>query len=81
MYEGQRVKIYGVKKIAHANEKHKPGKILHIDRNGAWIATGGKGSVLVSDIQFPSKKRITFLSALNGRLVEVGELFSGFSKL
>ena len=81
MYEGQRVKIYGVKKIAHANEKHKPGKILHIDRNGAWIATGGKGNVLVSDIQFPSKKRITFLSALNGRLVEVGELFSGFSKL
>jgi len=80
MYEGQRVKIYGVKNIACTDEQHKPGKILHVDRNGAWIATGDKGSVLVSDIQFPSKKRTTFLSALNGRLIEVEKIFSGFSK-
>jgi len=75
MLNGQFVKLFGVKKVLKWKSDAVPGTIVHIDNEGGYISTLD-GAVVVSQIQFPSKRRITFLSAMNGRLVSVGDRFT-----
>ncbi|HOK82700.1 MAG TPA: methionyl-tRNA formyltransferase [Pseudothermotoga sp.] len=75
MLNGQFVKLFGVKKVLKWKSDAVPGTIVHIDNEGGYISTLD-GAVVVSQIQFPSKRRITFLSAMNGRLVSIGDRFS-----
>lgn len=57
------------------NESHEaPGTILSIDKTGALIKCG-KGSVLMKEIQLPSKKFTSFFEAKNGRKIDEGERF------
>lgn len=69
------VKIFGVKRIEKIKHDMIPGTIVHIDNEGGHIATID-GIVVVSQIQFPSRKRISFLAAMNGRLIKIGDRFS-----
>ncbi len=68
---GEVVKLFGVVKIEQ-DVMDDPGKILKIDEIGAYVSTRN-GVVVISDVQFPSKKRMKFSSALNGRLLKVGD--------
>ena len=52
-----------------------PGTIISIEKKGALIKCG-KGSVLVKEIQLPSKKFTTFFEAKNGRKIDEGERFT-----
>jgi len=74
LFNGVPVKIFGVKRIEKVEIKEQPGTILHVDGDGGYISTAD-GIVIVSELQFPSRKRITFLSALNGRLIKVKDRF------
>jgi methionyl-tRNA formyltransferase len=57
------------------DESHEaPGTILSIDKTGALIKCG-KGSVLMKEIQLPSKKFTSFFEAKNGRKIDEGERF------
>ncbi len=57
------------------DESHQaPGTILSIDKKGALIKCG-LGSVLVKEIQLPSKKFTSFFEAKNGRKIDEGERF------
>ncbi len=67
------VKIFGAKALEPGSEE--AGKIVRIDKNGAHIAASS-GFVVVSHIQFPGKKKMTFLEALNGRLLKVSDKFN-----
>ncbi|MEJ5228770.1 MAG: methionyl-tRNA formyltransferase [Pseudothermotoga sp.] len=74
LFNGVPVKIFGVRRIESGETKEEPGTILHVDRDGGYISTAD-GIVVVLELQFPSKKRITFLSALNGRLIKIKDRF------
>lgn len=69
------VKIFGVKRIDKINHDMIPGTIVRIDDEGGHIATID-GIVVISHIQFPSRKRVSFVAAMNGRLIRVGDRFS-----
>ncbi|WP_448516192.1 methionyl-tRNA formyltransferase [Pseudothermotoga sp.] len=71
--DGQCVKIFGVKAIESC-PTDVPGKVVRIGRDGAFVTTS-TGLVLVSHVQFPSKKRMTFLEAFNGRLIKINDRF------
>lgn len=71
--DGQCVKIFGAKAI-EPGSSDEPGLIVRVNREGAFVTTSS-GLVLVSHIQFPNKKRITFFEALNGRLIKINDKF------
>ncbi len=70
---GEPVKLFSVVRIEQ-DQVHEPGKIVKIDKVGGHISTAD-GLVILSEIQFPSKKRMSFLSAMNGRLIKIGDRF------
>ncbi|AEH51127.1 methionyl-tRNA formyltransferase [Pseudothermotoga thermarum] len=70
---GQLVKLFKVTSVKE-NGQGDPGRIIRIDELGAHVKTSD-GVVVISDVQFPSKKRMRFLDAMNGRLVKVGDIF------
>lgn len=71
--DGCCVKIFGAKALEPGSEE--AGKIVRVDKNGAHIATP-TGFVVVSHIQFPGKRKMTFFEALNGRLLRVNDKFN-----
>ncbi|KUK20546.1 methionyl-tRNA formyltransferase [Pseudothermotoga lettingae] len=72
-FHGEQVKLFGAVAIekCHSGE---PGTIVHIDDKGAYVTTSD-GIIVISQIQFPSKKKMSFLSALNGRMLRVKDRF------
>ncbi len=68
------VKIKSSENFFGQESQKAPGTIMSIDKKGAIIKCG-KGSVLVKDIQLPSKKFISFFEAKNGRKIFEGERF------
>ncbi len=74
IFGNQFVKIFGVKRIEKFDHNEVPGTVIRIDNEGGHIATVD-GSVVVSQIQFPSRKKITFLEAMNGRLIKAKDRF------
>lgn len=68
------VKIKSSVGFSDSESQGVPGTILSIDKTGAHILCG-KGSVLVKEIQLPSKKFTTFFEAKNGRKIDEGERF------
>jgi len=71
--DGQCVKIFGVKAIEPC-PTDVPGKLVCIGRDGAFVMTS-TGLVLISHVQFPGKKRMTFFEAYNGRLIKINDRF------
>lgn len=69
------VKIFTVKKIERNEHNTLPGTIVCIDSEGGHI-TAADGIVVVSQIQFPSRKKVSFLAAMNGRLIKIGDRFT-----
>jgi len=70
--EDKRVKLFGVVNILKISSI--PGSILKIDKDGAIISCG-EGAVKVAFVQFPGKKPIRFIEAVNGRLIKEGNKF------
>ncbi|MBM7559596.1 methionyl-tRNA formyltransferase [Marinitoga litoralis] len=76
-YNGEIIKLFKAK--LHSSDTDLPGKILEIDKDGAIISTGN-GSIKVEKIQFPGKKAINFIDALNGRKIKVGDTLKNIRK-
>jgi methionyl-tRNA formyltransferase len=72
-FKGEIVKLFGVF-FAEKSKNESPGRILKINNEGAFISCNN-GVVGVKYIQFPGKKKITFLDAKNGNLVKEGDFF------
>jgi len=72
---GKQVKIKSSVGFFDNASQAAPGSILSIDKEGASIKCG-KGSLLVRDIQLPSKKFISFIEAKNGRKIDESERFT-----
>jgi methionyl-tRNA formyltransferase len=70
---GVRLKLMEARDVDDGQAIGEPGRIQRIDRRGAWIQTG-QGLLCVSDLQFPSKRPISFFAARNGRLIQEGDL-------
>ncbi|MDI6862800.1 MAG: methionyl-tRNA formyltransferase [Pseudothermotoga sp.] len=70
---GQCVKLFGVRAIEPCSI-NVPGTVIRINRDGAFVATS-TGLVLISHVQFPGKRRMTFFEAYNGRLIKINDRF------
>lgn len=70
---GQCVKLFGVRAIEPCST-NVPGTVIRINRDGAFVATS-TGLVLISHVQFPGKRRMTFFEAYNGRLIKINDRF------
>ncbi|SHH30316.1 methionyl-tRNA formyltransferase [Thermosipho atlanticus] len=70
---GKIVKLFGVFYFEQANI-NKPGEVLEIKEEGAIVGCSD-GVVGIRNIQFPGKKKITFMEAKNGKLLKVGDVF------
>jgi len=70
---GQCVKLFGVRAIEPCSTD-VPGTVIRINRDGAFVTTS-TGLVLISHVQFPGKRRMTFLEAFNGRLIRINDRF------
>lgn len=70
---GQCVKLFGVRAIEPCST-NVPGTVIRINRDGAFVATS-TGLVLISHVQFPGKRKMTFFEAYNGRLVKINDRF------
>ncbi len=68
------IKLYGVHK---GTNKSTPGKIISITKEGMEIATSD-GSVIVTEVQFPGKKKMAVKDFINGCDVNlyVGKVFN-----
>lgn len=69
------VKMFTVKRIERNEHNAVPGTIVYVDSEGGHIAAVD-GIVVVSQIQFPSRKKVSFLAAMNGRLIKIGDRFT-----
>jgi len=70
---GQCVKLFGVRAIEPCST-NVPGTVIRINRDGAFVATS-TGLVLISHVQFPGKRKMTFFEAYNGRLIKINDRF------
>lgn len=73
MMDGVCVKIFGARAIERC-ATDEPGVIVRITRDGAFITTSS-GLIVVSHIQFPGKRKMTFNEAFNGRLIKINDRF------
>ncbi|WP_041081961.1 methionyl-tRNA formyltransferase [Thermotoga profunda] len=71
---GEFVKVFGVRKTDKTKYNEVPGTIVYIDHEGGHVTTVD-GIVVISQIQFPSKKKVSFLEAMNGRLIKIKDRF------
>lgn len=71
---GAEVKLFGACELS-ATDRGEPGLVLRITSAGALVGTAD-GAVTIRYIQFPGRKRISFLDAKNGGLLKEGDAFS-----
>ena len=71
---GVEVKLFGARVLPHTN--HVPGKVVEIGTEGMVIACGD-GAVRIAQVQPAGKTRMTPDVLARGRVVAVGENFSG----
>ncbi|MDN5341246.1 methionyl-tRNA formyltransferase [Oceanotoga sp. DSM 15011] len=72
---GESVKIFGsFLNQDYKNIKDIPGKILSSDESGISVSCKD-GYLIIKNIQFPGKKKITSTDALNGHKIKIGDIF------
>ncbi|KAF2956675.1 methionyl-tRNA formyltransferase [Marinitoga sp. 38H-ov] len=76
-FNGEIIKLFNTSIYSSYNDI--PGKILNVDKDGAIISTA-QGSIRVEKVQFPGKKAMKFIDALNGRKIKVGDIFKNIRK-
>lgn len=76
-YGDEKVKLFKIKPEVYsqtdAAAAPKAGTILKVDEDGLEIAASG-GKVIVEEIQFPNKKRMSVKDFLKGNDIKVGEV-------
>jgi len=78
LYEGEEVKIFGSNfstDLLTIENEEEPGTIIYIEKDGILVKCRD-GAIKVKEIQFPGKKRITTIDALNGKKLKVMGQFS-----
>jgi methionyl-tRNA formyltransferase len=68
--DGQPIKIFGVR-VDAASSDAPPGTIVRIADDGIYVAAGG-GTVVITDIQAPGKRRMDAGQFVRGKRIPVG---------
>lgn len=70
VYKGKKVKVFSVE-IDNKSVNEPLGKVLNVDDNGIYISTRD-GCLVIKELQFPGKKRMTVKEYLVGNKFEKG---------
>ena len=57
-------------------ETAPPGAVVAIDRDRLLVRCGGKALLEISELRFAGRKSMNVREAVNGRLIEAGEIFA-----
>lgn len=68
-YKGQVMKIWKAYPGQMAQPKAKPGTVLHVDKEGLVVQTG-EGTLCITEIQMPNKKRMPVSEYIKGNTIE-----------
>jgi methionyl-tRNA formyltransferase len=69
-YRQQRMKLWGAR-VLDRNSTGTPGEITEVSAEGLAVQTG-RGTLLLTEIQMPSSRRMTVDEYLRGNLMETG---------
>ncbi|PNR99755.1 hypothetical protein X927_04830 [Petrotoga mexicana DSM 14811] len=78
VYEKEEVKIFGSEfspDLLSTENKEEPGTIIDIEKDGILVKCRD-GAVKIKEIQFPGRKKITTIDAINGKKLKVSTHFS-----
>ena len=78
VYGKEEVKIFGSEfspDLLSTENKEEPGTIIDIEKDGILVKCRD-GAVKIKEIQFPGKKKITTIDAINGKKLKVSTHFS-----
>jgi len=79
-YENQEVKIFGSEfstNLLTIESKEESGTIVDVEKDGILVKCQN-GALKIKEIQFPGKKRITTIDAINGKILKVSGHFSSY---
>jgi len=80
LYEGEEVKVFGSNffpDLLTIENEEEPGTIIYIEKNGILVKCRD-GAIKVKEIQFPGKKKITTIDAINGKKLRLYGQFSPY---
>ncbi len=69
LYEEKKIKVYNAKALDEDYHESENGQILKVDEEGILVKCG-KGSILITFIQFENKKAMDVKSFLNGNTIK-----------
>lgn len=72
-YKGELMKVYSAK-VCEGYKNATCGTIVSADKKGIAVVCGDDKCVLIDEIQFKGKKRMSVMSYLNGHAIDEGEV-------